>query len=371
MTANYKLSNVENYFLRLSKKELIYSPAEKIPVIQVTNFPQLGELATLRFIEWVQANPGGVISLPTGKTPEHFIKRVTYYLKNWDKNEVRIELKKVGIDSSLKPQMDSLHFVQIDEFYPIDSSQHNSFYYYVQNYYFRNFNLDPQKALLINVNEIGTAENISIDQIFPGKIVDLSLRVKYPSSKLERLQKNTIEIVDEFCTDYEKKIRELGGIGFFLGGIGPDGHIGFNIQGSDHFSTTRLTATNYETQSAAAADLGGMEIARNRLVITIGLDTITYNKDAVAIIIATGEAKANIVRDSVENSFSNKYPATVLQKLNNARFYLTNGAALRLHERRFVDMSEEKKLSQFSIERAIINLAVDKQKQVIDLSKRN
>ena len=37
----------------------------------------------MRFIEWVQQNPGGVISLPTGKTPEHFIKwvqRLTGYL---------------------------------------------------------------------------------------------------------------------------------------------------------------------------------------------------------------------------------------------------------------------------------------------------
>ena len=55
--------------------------------------------------------------------------------------------------------------------------------------------------------------------------------------------------------------------------------------------------TNYETQAAASTDLGGIEIARNRLVITIGLNTITYNKDAAAIIIASGEAKANIVRD--------------------------------------------------------------------------
>ena len=69
----------------------------------------------------------------------------------------------------------------------------------------------------------------------------------------------------------------MGGIGFFLGGIGPDGHVGFNVRGSDHYSTTRLTATNYETQAAAAGDLGGIEISRNRLVITIGLNTITYN----------------------------------------------------------------------------------------------
>ena len=362
------LSDVENHFLNLTDKKIIYEPTEKIPLIQVGNFTMLGKLTALRFLEWVQRNPGGVISLPTGKTPEYFIKQVTHYLKNWDKDEVKKELKGYGIDPAIKPDMGSLHFVQIDEFYPIDSFQHNSFYHYIQRYYFLNFDLDHSKSLLINVNSIGTAEDLPLESIFPDKKVDLSLRTRYPGTKLERLQKRTIEIVDEFCTEYERKIRELGGIGFFLGGIGPDGHIGFNIQGSDHFSTTRLIETNYETQAAAATDLGGMEIARNRLVITIGLNTITYNEDAVAIIIAAGETKANIIRDSVENSYSNKYPATVLQKLKKSRFYVTNGAALRLRERRFAEMQKEEKLSQFSIERAVINLAVEKQKPVTDLT---
>ncbi len=369
--SDFKLSAVEKHFLDLSNKKLIYEPTEKIPVIQVNNFALLGKFTALRFLEWVQNNSNGVISLPTGKTPEYFIKQTAYYLKNWDEANLKKELKNFGIDTSIKPDMHSLHFVQIDEFYPIDSFQHNSFYYYVQRFYIENFGLDQKKALLINVNEIGTADNLPLEQIFPEKKVDLSLRARYPSTKLERLQKKTIEIVDEFCTNYERKIRELGGIGFFLGGIGPDGHIGFNIQGSDHFSTTRLIETNYETQAAASTDLGGMEIARNRLVITIGLNTITYNPDAAAIIIAAGESKSNIIRDSIENSFTNKYPATVLQKLNNARFYITNGAALRLRERRFTEMESEKVLSQFSIERAVINLAVEKQKQVIDLTSED
>jgi len=364
-----ELSNVEKIYLQNSGKELMYSPTEKIGIIQVKNFPELGRLAALRFLEWTLANPGGVISLPTGKTPEHFIKWVTYYLKNWDKKDTREVLSKAGIDSSSKPEMKNLHFVQIDEFYPIDSFQHNSFYYYIQKYYFENFELDPAKAMQINVNEIPTAENLPLGQIFPDKSVDLSLRYRYAKTRQERLQKHTIELVDEFCTNYERKIRELGGIGFFLGGIGPDGHIGFNIQGSDHFSTTRLMETNYETQAAASSDLGGIEIARSRLVITIGLDTITYNKDAAALIIASGEAKANIIRDSIESPESNKYPASVLQKLPNAHFYLTDGAALRLKERRLEDMRNEKPLSEFSTERAIINLAVEKQKEVMKLNK--
>lgn len=363
-----ELSKVEKYYLEQSGKSLYYPPKEKIGIIQVSNFPELGRLTALRFIEWVLENPGGVVSLPTGKTPEHFIKWVTYYLKNWYEKDVQELFSGFGIDASKKPDMKSLYFVQIDEFYPIDSFQHNSFYYYIQRFYFQNFDLDLSKALLININEIPTAENLSLDKIFPDKIVDLSLRYRMPKSRQERLQKQTIEFVDEFCTDYENKIRKLGGIGFFLGGIGPDGHIGFNIQGSDHFSTTRLIQTNYQTQAAASSDLGGVEIARNRLVITIGLDTIVYNKNATAIIMAAGEAKANIIRDSIESAPSNIYPATVLQILPRGRFYLTNGAALRLVERRLLDMKKEDPLSDFSIERAVINLAVDKEKEVLQLT---
>ena len=298
-------------------------------------------------------------------------KWVAKILKDWDKQDVRDILKEVEIDLKVRPALNKLRFVQIDEFYPIDSNQHNSFYYYINKYYFRNWDLNPKKSLLIDVNAIGTAEDLPLDEIFPDKIVDLGLRTRWASNRRERLKKRTIEIVDEYCTQYEKQIREMGGIGFFLGGIGPDGHIGFNVQGSDHYSTTRLTATNYETQAAASTDLGGVEIAKNRLVITIGLDTITYNEEATAIIIAAGEAKANIVRDSIQNPASNEHPATVLQKLKNSRFYLTNGAAIRLVERRYVDVEKQNPISQKSVERAIINLVVDKDIPLKELTEKD
>lgn len=363
------LSKVEQYYLEQSCRDLIYKPTEKIPVIQVANFPELGKFTALRFIEWIQDNPNGVVSLPTGKTPEHFIKWVKHFLKNWDKEDVITQLKKVEIDTTKRPDISKLTFVQIDEFYPIDSKQHNSFYYYIQKYYINNWGLNPEQALLMDINKLETPNNLSLEEIFPDQIVDLSLRTRWASTTLERLQKQTIELVDQFCTNYEKKIRDLGGIGFFLGGIGPDGHIGFNVMGSDHYSTTRLIQTNYETQAAASSDLGGIEVAKKRLVITIGLDTITYNNDAVAIIIAAGEAKANIVRDSIQTSQCNTYPATVLQRLENARFYLTNGAAFRLIERRFQDVSREETISESSIERAVINLCVEKNKSLLELTQ--
>ena len=369
MTKNILKSPVEKYYLDRTDRKLIYSPTEKIPVIQVSNFPKLGKLTACRFLEWVQNNKGGVISLPTGKTPEHFIKWVGFYLNSWSKKEVKEELQSMGLDPTVKPDISSLHFIQIDEFYPIDSSQQNSFYYYIQKFYIRNLGLDPKKALLININDIETSENLPLDVIFPNQTVDLSLRTRWAKTRLERLQKETISLVDQFCTEYEKKIRGMGGIGFFLGGIGPDGHIGFNIQGSDHFSTTRLAHTNYETQAAAATDLGGIEIAKNRLVITIGLDTITFNKDAVAIIIAAGEAKSRIVSESIQTERSNRYPASVLQKLPNARFYLTEGAAIKLKERRYEDFTNAEKLTDQQIVKAVISLSCSLHKQISELTK--
>jgi len=42
-------------------------------------------LASLRFLEWITENPNGVISLPTGKTSEYFLKYTHFFLENWDK----------------------------------------------------------------------------------------------------------------------------------------------------------------------------------------------------------------------------------------------------------------------------------------------
>jgi len=327
MLANYPLSKTEEAFFRDSDIEKI---STKIPYLAVDNFPKLGLLTACRFLEWVSTNPEGVISLPTGKTPEYFIKWTKFLLENWDEKKGLEIREKYGLIDCNKPILKDLHFVQIDEFYPISSAQNNSFHHYVNKFYIEGFGLDPKKALLINSDEITLSEGKSYKEVFPDSKVDLSLRFREYKTPQEKLQQDSIYLIDQWCGQYEAKIREKGGIGFFLGGIGPDGHIAFNTRGSDIFSTTRLTETNFETQAVAAGDLGGIEISANRLVITIGLDTIVHNPDAVAIIIAAGEAKAGIVKQSLELSMTNVYPATVLQKLKNGRFFLTKGAASKL-----------------------------------------
>ena len=345
-------SKVEASFYKASGSPDIDS---NIPYLVVDNFPLMGLLTALRFLEWTSENPRGVISLPTGKTPEYFIKWTSYLIENWDQGKIKDLRGKYGLGRLKKPVLKGLQFVQIDEFYPISSKQHNSFYNYVKKYYMGGFGFDPKNALLINSDEIPLAGGRHYLEVFPDSRVDLSLRYREPKNQFERIQQESIFSIDNWCTSYEQQVRDKGGIGFFLGGIGPDGHIAFNTRGSDHHSSTRLTETNFETQAVAASDLGGIEISRNRLVITIGLETITYNPEAVAIIFAAGEAKAPMVKAALENEPSVLYPASVLSRLDRARFYLTTGAASSLH-RSVEDYYKKGNWSQEKTDRAVIDL---------------
>ncbi len=347
-------SPVEKKFFKLSGVDIMTT---RMPYITVDNFPKLGLFTALRFIEWVLQNPYGVISLPTGKTPEHFIKWTQHIIKDWESEKIKNLCSSYGIPTHKKPDLGDLKFVQIDEFYPIKSQQENSFAWYVKEFYIKGFGLNPDNALIINAEQIPLADGGSFEEIFPELKVDLTLRYRHANTTIERKQQESILMIDDWCSAYEQKIRDMGGIGFFLGGIGPDGHIAFNTRGSDHYSTTRLTETNFETQAVAAGDLGGIEISKNRLVITIGLQTITYNPNAVAIIIAAGEAKAMVVKNSLEQEASNQYPASVLHHLKNGRFYLTKSAASKLNDS-IADYYKKGKWTFEKTQRAIIDLCV-------------
>merc|ERR1719502_1425678 len=82
-------SSVEKHLVETSVFDAQYAPTEKMRAIVVDNFPALGKASAVRFLEWVQQNPQGVCSLPTGKTPEYFIKNVQKILDGWDNLDVK------------------------------------------------------------------------------------------------------------------------------------------------------------------------------------------------------------------------------------------------------------------------------------------
>lgn len=324
---NSKFSKVEQAFYKESGS---YKISSVTPYLMVDNFPKLGLLSALSFLEWASQNPEGVVSLPTGKTATHFINNTLYFLENWDDSKARETLEMYGLGSTKKPDLRGMQFVQAGEFYPISSAQHNSLWNFVFVNYVNKFGFDETKSLFINSDRIQLAQEKHFNDVFPDLSIDLSLRFREAKTKMEKLQQESIFMIDNWCNEYESAIRDKGGIGFFLGGIGPDGHVVFNTRGTNHYQQTRLTPTNFETQAVTAGDLGGIEVSSKRLVITIGLGTLTYNPDNKAIVYAAGEAIADVIGASIESEPANLYPATAFQKLKNARFYLTDGAAVKL-----------------------------------------
>lgn len=356
-------SRVEAYFQQADPTFEDNLKTCRTQVLTVDNYIVLGQLTALRFIEWTGLNPGGVIALPTGKTPEFFIKWLQYYIENWDYEVKNGVLGKVGL--SRKPDFSSLHFFQLDEFFPINPEHERSFRYFVQNFYLDILKLKPENTHLINtyflnVQEqemLGGAKNLG--EVFVDGKIDLSLRIRQANTKEDLIKQRAIRLFDDFCTRYEQKIRDLGGIGFFLGGIGPDGHIAFNVRGSSPFSHTRLTGVNYETQAAAATDLGGIELVRQKAVITMGLETITFHPDCVAIIIAAGQSKAKVVAGSVLNGPTQTFPATCLQKLHAARFFVTAASTVKIpkSDRYLKSVYPKTKNKQAFVEKLVLQAA--------------
>src|SRR3989337_3078731 len=73
--------------------------------------------------------------------------------------------------------------------------------------------------------------------------------VDIPHENVNILNGNAKDLKKE-CEHYEEKIKKIGGIHLFLGGIGPDGHIAFNEPGSSLSSRTRIKTLNLNTIKA-------------------------------------------------------------------------------------------------------------------------
>jgi glucosamine-6-phosphate deaminase len=76
------------------------------------------------------------------------------------------------------------------------------------------------------------------------------------------------------CLEYEDKIRRVGGIDLFLGGVGPNGHLAFNEPGSSFASRTRVMTLAYETRVANSRFFGGDVICVPEAALTVGVQTV-------------------------------------------------------------------------------------------------
>jgi len=133
--------------------------------------------------------------------------------------------------------------------------------------------------------------------------------------------------VHEFCDEYERKIEEAGGLDIQILGIGRTGHIGFNEPGSRPDSKTRLITLDKITRKDAASDFFGEEYVPRR-AITMGVGTI-LEADKI-ILMAWGESKAPVIKESVEGEINESVPATYLQNHDNTYVVLDDASSEKL-----------------------------------------
>lgn len=130
------------------------------------------------------------------------------------------------------------------------------------------------------------------------------------------------------CAAYEEAITAAGGVDLQILGIGTDGHVAFNEPGSSLASRTRVKTLTRQTREDNARFFGGDVDAVPRHCLTQGLATIMDARHLV--LLATGSAKAEAVRQLVEGPVSALWPATVLQMHPKVTVLVDDDAAARL-----------------------------------------
>lgn len=99
------------------------------------------------------------------------------------------------------------------------------------------------------------------------------------------------------CDDYERRIREAGGIDLFLGGVGEDGHIAFNEPFSSLTSRTRIKTLTYNTRVVNSRFFDNDVNQVPQLALTVGVGTVLDAREV--LILALGAKKARSVQQCV------------------------------------------------------------------------
>jgi len=178
----------------------------------------------------------------------------------------------------------------LDEYFPISKNDINSYNHFMNINLFNHIDIPK--------------ENINI-----------------PSGEL------SFEKVRKSCNDFEKKIKELGGIDLQILGIGRTGHIGFNEPGSHFNSQTRLVKLDDVTRFDAAKSFQGIENVP-REAITMGIQTILSAKRI--ILMAWGSNKAPILKKAIEGEITALIPTSYLQHHKNTTLVLDNESSSEL-----------------------------------------
>ncbi len=113
------------------------------------------------------------------------------------------------------------------------------------------------------------------------------------------------------CAAYEAKMKAVGGIHLFMGGIGADGHIAFNEPASSLTSRTRIKTLTLDTKVVNSRFFGGDPDKVPSTALTVGVGTIMDSKEV--LILVTGHNKARALHHAIEQGVNHMWTVSCLQ----------------------------------------------------------
>ena len=221
--------------------------------LKFNTYEEMSAAAAHIMAEQIKSKPNSVLGLATGSTPVGMYKKL-------------IEMNKTGeIDFS------DITTVNLDEYYPIDPANKQSYRYFMNDNLFDHINIDKERTNVL----YGLAED-----------------------------------PDKECERYEQLIKDLGGIDIQVLGIGQNGHIAFNEPEENLYLNTHKTALTESTINANSRFFSEDEIIPNAS-LTMGMGTIFSAKKIILLI--NGKSKKAAFEQLLNDRFNTSCPATILK----------------------------------------------------------
>ena len=197
--------------------------------------------------------PNCVLGLATGSSPVGIYKNLIEWCKNGD------------VDFS------EVTSVNLDEYVGLDGTNDQSYRYFMEDNLFKGINIKPENTYVPN----GCADDF-----------------------------------EKEGAEYDKRIKDFGGIDLQLLGIGLDGHIGFNEPDTCFTGPTHLVDLHPSTIEANARFFDCIDDVPKK-AITMGMTSVMQAKSI--LLIANGEAKKEIVQKAMFGPITPEVPASILQ----------------------------------------------------------
>ena len=223
-------------------------------VIVCKNYKEMSEQGAKIVADVMTKKPNAILGLATGSTPVGMYQEL-------------IALNKAG-----KIDFKNITTVNLDEYYPIDPTNDQSYRYFMNDNLFNHVNIDKNKTFVPQ----GNAKD-----------------------------------GEEEAIRYETFVRSLGGADIQVLGIGRNGHIAFNEPDTELVPVTHVTNLTEDTIDANARFFASADEVPKQ-ALTMGMGTILSAKKI--IILANGKGKHDAVMKMLKGTVTTSCPASFLNR---------------------------------------------------------